>query len=155
MCWCKPHAVQGSKFRVQVISDISIMYAKARAATRIFTLPPLCPWSSTATYNKKADYNLIGPPDPTSNIRPIKLKKPASKAVSLLLSTLLISTPLKQPCVLILQEEELQKLQLQIWAFNHGFWKRHNVEFQEVNSLLIQECIQVYSWSNVEPIIIM
>ena len=40
-------------------------------------------------------------------------------------------------CVTYLQERELQRLQLEMWAFNHHFWKQHNTEFQEVHACVL------------------
>lgn len=51
--------------------------------------------------------DIVGPPDPVSNIRPLRLKQPTSKA-----------------------EKEVQKLKLQMWALKHEFWSQHNTQFK-------------------------
>ncbi|KAL5463294.1 hypothetical protein EMCRGX_G032186 [Ephydatia muelleri] len=55
--------------------------------------------------------NLIGPPDPVSNIRPIKRRDPRNDA-----------------------EKALHKLEEDIWKFNHNFWSEQNSKFDKVST---------------------
>ena len=59
------------------------------------------------------EWDEIGAPDPTSNIRPLRFKSLPQDVMGL----------------------ELQRLQKRVWELNHNFWKRHNTEFQEVGAL--------------------
>lgn len=73
-----------------------------------------CRFSSSTCTNQK--YHMIGPPDPYSNLSPIKLRPPRNE-----------------------QEKRLQDLQARVWLFNHTFWKQHNEEFQQCKSDYIAE----------------
>lgn len=69
--------------------------------------------------------DIVGPPDPVSNIRPLRLKQPTSKAVSTFLNN-------RVKLLFEVQEKEVQKLKLQMWALKHEFWSQHNTQFKRV-----------------------
>ncbi|XP_065920373.1 cytochrome c oxidase assembly factor 8-like [Dysidea avara] len=59
-----------------------------------------------------------GPPDPTSNIRPIKSEQPGSNEL----------------------EERLVELRKQIYEMNHEFWKEQNTKYEkEKHEFIAQE----------------
>eukprot|EP00731_Ephydatia_muelleri_P027794 Em0019g667a len=62
--------------------------------------------------------NLIGPPDPVSNIRPIKRRDPRNDA-----------------------EKALHKLEEDIWKFNHNFWSEQNSKFDKCKALFIEKTL--------------
>lgn len=68
---------------------------------------------------EKYDCDMVGPPDPVSNIRPLRLREPTSDA-----------------------EKEVQKLRLQIWAMKHHFWMQHNTEFKQEKSAFVKELLR-------------
>ncbi|CAI8044618.1 hypothetical protein GBAR_LOCUS24728 [Geodia barretti] len=59
--------------------------------------------------NYSGHIDTVGPPDPVSNIRPLRLREPSSA-----------------------DEKELQKLKFQMWALKHHFWTQHNTQFKQV-----------------------
>ena len=71
---------------------------------------------------------MIGPPDPYSNLSPIKLRPPRNEQVGM---RLYVQMDIWIH-IIILQEKRLQDLQARVWLFNHTFWKQHNEEFQQV-----------------------
>ena len=87
---------------------------------------------------EKYDCDMVGPPDPVSNIRPLRLREPTSEAVSTVVgggggggwsfSVFHVHNHL----FVLPKEKEVQKLRLQIWAMKHHFWTQHNTEFKQV-----------------------
>lgn len=65
------------------------------------------------------EWDEIGAPDPTSNIRPLRFKSLPQDVMGL----------------------ELQRLQKRVWELNHNFWKRHNTEFQEQKEKFVADTL--------------
>ena len=73
--------------------------------------------------------DMVGPPDPVSNIRPLRLREPASEAVRPRSES---HCAILWVCGFLLKEREVQELKQRMWSMKHVFWRQHNTHFKQV-----------------------